>query len=62
MSVGQCDHEITVRVGRDIGRQQQAAVRHARERYDDAFDVGGILDRTGHELDRQRRCRSLGRP
>ena len=41
--------------GRAIRRQDQAAVRHAREGLDGALDVGGVLDGAGHKLDRERR-------
>ena len=44
------------------GGSDQAAVRHARERLDGALDVGGVLDGTGHKLDRERRRHGFGRP
>ena len=53
--------EIAMRDGRDVRRQEQAAVRHARERLDCALNVGGVLDRSGHKFDRERRRRGLGR-
>src|SRR5262245_58829724 len=47
--------------GRDIWRQDQAGVRHARERLDGPFDIGGMLDRAGHNLNRERGSQRLAR-
>jgi hypothetical protein len=45
-------HGQTERLRRpEVQRQDQAAVRRAREGSDGTLDVGGVLDQTGHELD-----------
>src|SRR2546430_1877917 len=48
--------------GRAVRRQQEAAVRQARERLDSAFDVRRVSDWGWDNLDAERRSRGLRIP
>ena len=56
------DHQITVKIGVGVGRQDEAPIRHAGKRCDGLLDVGGsIVDGHQHNVDAERGCRGLRR-
>jgi len=50
-----------MRLRREIGGHDQAAVRYARARFNGVLDIGSILYRAGDELDCERRSQGLCR-
>src|SRR6266508_3012965 len=55
------DDEIAMQDAGAIRQHDKASIRQARERLDGALDVGGVIYRTGHEFERERRRNVLGR-
>ena len=47
------DNEIAMSEGRNIWRQEQAAIGHAREQLEGPLDVGGVFDQGRYEFDRK---------
>jgi hypothetical protein len=48
MASRKLNDEIAMALDREVWREQQAAVRHMRERRDRALDLGDIFEQNGH--------------